>query len=50
MPLEPRLDLVVGEEGDVAGVRHRQDLPVLQQARPGLQKEKDGGEMWSEKM
>ena len=36
MPLESRLDFVVGEEGDVAGVGHRQDLPVLQQAGPRL--------------
>ena len=49
MSLESGLDLVVGEEGDVAGVRHRQDLPVLQQARPRLQKKKDV-EMWSEKV
>lgn len=34
--LESRLDLVVGQEGHVARVRHSQDLPVPQQRRPWL--------------
>ena len=37
VPVEPRLDLVVGEEGHIAGVGHGQDLPVPQEAGPGLE-------------
>lgn len=36
VPLQPRLHLVVGEKCHVSRVRHSQDLPVSQEARPGL--------------
>lgn len=38
-PLQAGFDLVVGQEGHVAGMSHRQTVPVPQQGRPRLETE-----------
>ena len=43
--LQSGFDFVVGEEGDVTGMRHRQQVPVLQQRCPRLEKTREDVEL-----
>ena len=43
--LEPGFDLVVGEEGHVARMSHRQQVPILQQRRPRLEQAREDVEL-----